>query len=268
MNIGTRLRRLTAANAPRSILPRSSINRNGARTFLTTSDKDEEAPSLRGIHPELACLLQKSSNWSNEMREKDAGFFDRIGSPQKPKYLYIGSCDARVDPTTLMDVEYGQLFIHRNFGNIVCGSDLNVLSAIEYAVERLGVPHVIVCGHYDCSAVRASHTQTDHGMMENWLRNIRDVQRLHNKELSQIADAEMRHRRLVELHTIEQCNNVLKTGVVQQARRASFNKYGFAVPRVHALVFDPAAGELKKLPVSWKNELKDFGSIYDLYPDS
>ncbi|KAJ3010051.1 UNVERIFIED_CONTAM: hypothetical protein HDU68_002363 [Siphonaria sp. JEL0065] len=107
----------------------------------------------------------------------------------------------------------------------------------------------------------------DHGIIENWLRNIRDVARYHHKELKQIPDSETRHRRLVELNVTEQALNVLKTGSVQKLRKASYQETGIALPRVHALVFDPACGTLKKLEIDWKEETKEFDSIYNLYPD-
>ena len=108
--------------------------------------------------------------------------------------------------------------------------------------------------------------QTDHGIIENWLRNIRDVQRIHHKELSQIQDEEARHRRLVELHVVEQCLNLLKIGCVQRRRMKTYMDTGFALPRVHALVYDPATGRVKKLSVDWKEETREFDRIYNLYP--
>ncbi|KAJ3290047.1 hypothetical protein HDU79_003594 [Rhizoclosmatium sp. JEL0117] len=227
----------------------------------------EAKASLKGSDPDLKDIIEGSGNWAAIMRERDPDFFNRIGKGQSPNYLYIGCCDARVDPTVLMNLNYGDLFIHRNVGNLVTGSDLNVMSAIEFAVNRLQVPHIIVCGHYDCGAVRGAHKQMDHGIIENWLRNIRDVARLHNTELTKIPDSEDRHRRLVELNVQEQCLNILKTGSVQRLRMKSFKETGFATPRIHGLVFDPAAGELKKLDVDWKGETKEFDAIYNLYPD-
>ncbi|KAJ3076906.1 hypothetical protein HDU98_011002 [Podochytrium sp. JEL0797] len=228
----------------------------------------ETQAALKGSDAELQDILEGSGNWAKKMRARDPAFFDRIGKGQSPNYLYIGCCDARVDPTVLMNLQYGDLFIHRNVGNLVSGNDLNVMSALEFAVNRLKVPHIIVCGHYDCGAVRGAHTQMDHGIIENWLRNIRDVARYHNTELSQIKDKEQSHRRLVELNVTEQCLNILKTGSVQRMRKESFKKTGMALPRVHALVFDPAAGKLNKLDVDWKSETKEFDAIYDLYPDT
>jgi carbonic anhydrase len=146
---------------------------------------------------------------------------------------------------------------------------MNFLTVLEFSMARLKVPHIIVCGHYDCGAVRGSAKSEDHGVIENWLRNIRDVQRIHHKELSAIKDDEQRHRRLVELNVIEQCINVLKTGCVQRRRAESLrgdDASPYALPRVHALVFDPAVGLLKKLPVDWNEATQPFSDVYDLYP--
>ncbi|KAI8622525.1 carbonic anhydrase [Chytriomyces sp. MP71] len=224
------------------------------------------AGALNGSDPDLKDILEGNGSWAAEMRKRNPTFFDRIAKAQYPRYLYIGCCDARVDPTVLMKVDYGDLFIHRNVGNLVVGSDLNVNSAIEFAVTKLKVPHIIVCGHYDCGAVRGSGKQLDHGIIENWLRNIRDVQRLHHKELSAVEGEENKHRKLVELNVREQCLNVLKTGSVQRARMQSYKETGFAIPRIHGLVFDPAAGQLTKLEVNWTEETKEFDQIYNLYP--
>ncbi|KAI9332082.1 carbonic anhydrase family protein [Obelidium mucronatum] len=229
-------------------MPQSQSLQNNSRPPLLLQ--------LKGSHPELKDILEASGNWAKKMKDRDPGFFDRIATSQSPNYLYIGCCDARVDPTVLMNVGYGDLFIHRNVGNLVTGSDLNTMS-----------PHIIVCGHYDCGAVRGAHTQMDHGIIENWLRNIRDVARLHNTELAKIPGKEDRHRRLVELNVTEQAFNILKTGSVQRLRKQSYKETGVALPRVHAIVFDPASGALKKLEVNWKEETKEFDSIYNLYPE-
>ncbi|KAJ3205966.1 hypothetical protein HDU83_008817 [Entophlyctis luteolus] len=222
--------------------------------------------ALKGSDPELKDILAQSGNWADEMKGREPDFFSRFEKGQFPNYLYIGCCDARVDPTVLMNVRYGDLFIYRNVGNLVNVSDLSVLTAVEFAMDRLKVPHIIVCGHYDCGAVRASYKQMDHGLIENWIRNIRDVQRIHHATLSPMTDEEARHRKLVELNVVEQCLNVLKIGSVQKSRMESYKKTGLALPRVHALVFDPTTGDLKKLDVNWKGETKDFDYIYSLYP--
>ena len=161
----------------------------------------------------------------------------------------------------------GEVFVHRNVGNLVVGSDLNVLSVLEYAVQHLNVQHIIVTGHYDCGAVRASTKKQDLGLLENWIRTIRDVYRFHHVELDAIPDEEAKHRRLVELNVMEQCLTIYKTAVVQRKRKETFeNKTSdFAYPRIHAMVFDPKVGILNRIPVNFKETVADFRHIYDLY---
>lgn len=225
---------------------------------------------LKGTDAEMQDVLRNNKAWVSHMNQKDPEFFKQLGGQQRPRYLYVGCSDARVDPTIMMSLKYGELFIHRNVGNVVCGSDLNFLTVLEFAMSRLKVPHIVVCGHYDCGAVWGSSRQEDHGIIENWLRNIRDVQRLHREELDAIADTNQRHRRLVELNVIEQCLNILKTGCVQRSRVATYKESGGAIslPRVHALVFDPSDGVLHKLNVDWREEAKDLTKIYNLYPQA
>jgi carbonic anhydrase len=160
--------------------------------------------------------------------------------------------------------------VHRNVGNLVVGSDLNVLSAVEFAVQFLEVKHIIVTGHYDCGAVRAAMTQQDLGLLENWIRNIRDVYRMHHDALDMISDDELRHRRLVELSVVEQCVTLFKTGVVQRKRKEYREKHkterGQPVfPAIHGMVFDPKVGILKRLPVNFTNIIRNYQHIYSLY---
>jgi carbonic anhydrase len=136
----------------------------------------------------------------------------------------------------------GDLFVHRNVANLVVNTDMNMLSVLTYAVEHLKVKHIVVCGHYNCGGVRAANaTDVDLGVIEHWLRNVRDVKRLHMAELNSIVDDELRHRRLVELNVAEGCINLFKTGVVQEARM----KTGY--PLIHGLVYDLADGHLNTL---------------------
>jgi len=155
--------------------------------------------------------------------------------------------------------------------DVGAGTDMNLMGALQYGVNYLKIPHIIVCGHYDCGGVRASMTNTDHvPPLENWLRNIKDVYRLHRKELDRIADPEARHRRLVELNVVEQCLNLFKTGAVQRRRVETFQDKDvpFTEPRVHACVFDPKDGILRELEIIFKEYIDDLGNIYDLYhPD-
>jgi carbonic anhydrase len=157
-----------------------------------------------------------------------------------------------------MGLDAGEVFVHRNIANLVPNTDLNVMSVIEYAVVHLKVKHIIVCGHYNCGGVQAALSHTDMGLLNPWLRNIRDVYRLNEKELDEIENTEMKWKRLVELNVLEQCKNVIKTAAVQQSYMK--NEY----PVVHAWVFDLRDGLLKDLKSDFEEALKDIKKIYDL----
>ena len=150
------------------------------------------------------------------------------------------------------------MFIHRNIANLVCNTDLNVMSVVNYAVRHLHVKHIVVCGHYGCGGVKAAMTPQDLGLLNPWLRNIRDVYRLHDKELSAIPDESQRYDRLVELNVIEQARNVIKTAAVQQA----YKENGY--PIVHGWVFGFNDGRLKDLEIDFEAQLKDIEKIYNL----
>ena len=257
-----------AANAPPSEAPRELGA--SARRESTASPNPKscvcgtgpvEASAAKDKH--LDSLLQNNREWVASVNEHDPTFFDGLGAGQSPKYLYVGCSDARVDPGRLLGLKQGELFVHRNVGNC-CPNDLNFLAVLEYAVNFLKVPHIIVCGHYDCGAVRNSGKVQDIGLLENWIRQIRDVRRLHDAEIRAIGESEARHRRLVELNVIEQCRNVFKTACVQRRRHETMEngcgEFDFATPRIHAFVFDPADGIVKRLD----EELKAC-DIYALY---
>jgi carbonic anhydrase len=179
---------------------------------------------------------------------------------------YIGCSDSRVPANQILGLGPGEVFVHRNVGNQVIGSDMNCTSAIEFAVKFLNVKHIIVAGHYDCGAVHASMKRQDLGLLENWIRSIRDVYRIHQQAMSLIECPDLRHKRLVELNVIEQCLNVYKTGAVQSKRMACIQRgEDLAFPRVHAMVFDPKVGLLRKLPVNFRKTVSQFKDIYDLY---
>ena len=173
---------------------------------------------------------------------------------------YIGCSDSRVPANEIMGLEAGELFVHRNIANLVPNTDLSVMSVINYAVRHLHVKHIIVCGHYNCGGVKAALTPADLGLLNPWLRNIRDVYRLHEKELDEIADESDRYNRLIELNVIESCRNVIKTAAVQQ----SYQQHGY--PIVHGLVFDLRDGLLKDLQVDFEKTLADVKKIYCLSP--
>lgn len=171
---------------------------------------------------------------------------------------YIGCSDSRVPANEIMGLEAGEVFVHRNIANLVPNVDLNVMSVINYAVRHLKVKHIIVCGHYNCGGVKAALTPADLGLLNPWLRNIRDVYRLHEKELDGIPEEHARYNRLIELNVMESCRNIIKTAAVQQ----SYQENQF--PIVHGWVFDLGDGLLKDLKVDFEAELADVQKIYCL----
>ncbi|OAA45653.1 carbonic anhydrase 2 [Metarhizium rileyi] len=216
---------------------------------------DEVSKYLRQSHDRL---FDNNRAWAAEKAEKDPGYFARLSEGQSPEYLWIGCSDSRIPAEQITGLEPGEAFIHRNIANLVCNTDLNVMSVINYAVRHLGVKHIIVCGHYGCGGVKAAMTPKDMGLLNPWLRNIRDVYRLHEKELDTIADEEQRYNRLVELNVEEQCRNIIKTAAVQQ----SFAKNQY--PIVHGWVFGFRNGLLKDLKIDFQAVLKDVQKIYNL----
>ena len=203
-------------------------------------------------------LFENNKKWVEAMKAKDADFFEKLASDQTPDYLYIGCSDSRVPANEIMGLEPGDVFVHRNVANLVNNTDLNVMSVINFAVKHLNVKHIIVCGHYDCGGVKAAMTPKDMGLLNPWLRTIRDVYRMHHVELDAIADQRLRYNRLVELNVKEQATNVIKTASVQKA----YQKQGF--PIVHGWVFDLHTGILIDLDINFKAILKDIQQIYDL----
>jgi carbonic anhydrase len=161
-------------------------------------------------------LLANNKAWSAKMLEEDPNCFNRLADVQTPKYLWIGCSDSRVPPNEITQTKSGEMFIHRNVANIVVHTDINFMSVLQYAVEVLKVKHIIVCGHYNCGGVKAAMTNTHHGLIDNWLRNIKDVYRWHEQELNALPEKD-RFKRLVELNVQEQTLNIAKTAVVQQA---------------------------------------------------
>ena len=181
--------------------------------------------------------------------------------------MYKRQSDSRVPANYILGLEPGDVFVHRNVGNLIAGNDLNALSVVEYAVNYVGITDIIVTGHYDCGGVRAATKRQDLGLLEHWLRLIRDVYRLHKDHLDHIANLEERHHRLVELNVIEQCLNLYKTGVVQRKRLETEAASGGAeiYPRIHAMVFNPGEGILKKLDVDFEQRVGSLEHIYGMY---
>ncbi|WP_286761015.1 carbonic anhydrase [Salegentibacter sp. UBA1130] len=206
---------------------------------------------------EIKEIFENNKNWIQEKLQKDANYFSDLSKGQDPDILYIGCSDSRVTPEELMGVAPGDVFVHRNIANMVPNTDLSAMSVIDYAVAHLGVRHVVVCGHYYCGGVKAAMQSQDLGILNPWLRNIRDVYRIHQNELDDIKDEEARYKRLVELNVQEQCINVIKTAEVQRA----FLDRGITV---HGWVFDIHSGKLIDLKIDFSEILKDVMKIYHL----
>jgi carbonic anhydrase len=203
-------------------------------------------------------IFENNKKWVASKKEKDVDFFTKLAREQNPDFLYIGCSDSRVPANEIMGLEPGEVFVHRNIANLVVNTDLNVMSVIHYAVENLKVKHIIVCGHYNCGGVKAAMEAKDLGILNPWLRNIRDVYRLHKDELDSLTVEKERYNRLVELNVIEQSMNVVKTAEVQK----SFLRNGY--PKVAGWVFDLANGLLVDLNINFEKRLDEIRSIYDL----
>lgn len=165
----------------------------------------------------LRPLLARNRTWAEQTRAQDPDFFPRLAAQQAPEYLWIGCSDSRVPANQIVGLLPGELFVHRNVANIVAHSDLNCLSVIQYAVDVLGVKHIIVCGHYGCGGVRAALDHTRLGLIDNWLRHVEDVAARHHQELEAIAAGPARADRLAELNTMTQALNVARTTFVCDA---------------------------------------------------
>lgn len=202
-------------------------------------------------------VFENNRRWIEARTAQDPDYFKHLSQGQSPEILYIGCSDSRVTAEELMGVLPGEVFVHRNIANMV-SYDLNTLSVIQYAVEFLHVKHVVVCGHYYCGGVKAAMEPRDLGLLNPWLRTIRDVYRLHRIELDAITDEEARYKRLVELNVEEQCINVIKTAVVQR----TYLKEGS--PLVHGWVFDISTGRIIDLKIDFPARLKEIQAIYDL----
>jgi len=162
-------------------------------------------------------LLQENKNWAIEQVKKDPSFFSRLSHIQTPEFLWIGCSDSRVPADKITGTQPGEIFVHRNIANMVVHTDINLLSVLEYAVEVLKVKHIIVCGHYGCGGVRAAMSKESFGIINKWLRNIKDVYRMHENEINKEKTEEEKTNKLVELNVREQILNLAKTSIVQKA---------------------------------------------------
>lgn len=165
----------------------------------------------------LEDLLRNNREWAERVRREDPSFFDRLSKQQTPKYLWIGCSDSRVPANQILGLDPGEVFVHRNVANLVVHTDLNCLSAIQFAVDLLKVEHILIVGHYGCSGVHATLTGTRVGLADNWLRHVGDVMQKHEGLLEEAGPVNARHERLCELNVIEQVLNVCQTTIVQDA---------------------------------------------------
>lgn len=202
-------------------------------------------------------VFKNNQKWVAEKLAINPKYFEELSKGQAPEFLYIGCSDSRVTAEDIMGVQPGEVFVHRNIANLVNNIDLNVMSVVNYSVRHLKVNHVVVCGHYNCGGVKAAMQSVDLGILNPWLRNIRDVYRLHKNELNAIQDETQRYNRLVELNVQEQCVNLIKTAAVQQA----YKERGLLV---HGWVFDVNTGKLIDLKINFENVLKNIMEIYRL----
>lgn len=186
-------------------------------------------------------LLLENKAWAAEKLGDDPAYFDRLADIQTPDFLWIGCSDSRVPANEITGTQPGEIFVHRNVANMVVHTDLNLLTVLEYAVHHLKVKHVIVCGHYGCGGIKASMTQHNFGIINKWLRNIKDVYRIHRDEIDSIKEEEGRVNRMVELNVQEQVMNLAKTSIIQKAWKQ--NQY----PHLHGWVYGLKDGLIKPI---------------------
>jgi len=196
-------------------------------------------------------LLEGNKEWVRQTLEQDPNYFKELSKGQNPQFLWIGCSDSRVPANQITNTRPGDVFVHRNIANMVVHTDMNMLSVLDYAVNILKVKHVIVCGHYGCGGVKAAMDNEQYGLVDNWLRFIKDVYRTHNRELNAIKDKEKRFDRFVELNVIEQVFDLTKTSIIQNAWHNNRNE-----PKVHGWVYSLKTGLITDLRVSFDSNAK------------
>lgn len=205
----------------------------------------------------LSKIFENNEKWVQDRIAEDPFYFDKLSKGQNPEYLYIGCSDSRVTAEEIMGLVPGEIFVHRNIANMVVSIDLNAMSVINYAIDHLKVKHVIVCGHYHCGGVKAAMQSKDMGILNPWLRNIRDVYRTYQDELNTYINEDDRYNRLIELNVQEQCINLNKTASVQKAHK----EWGLLV---HGWIFDVHSGKLVDLNIDFSKILSKIMEIYRL----
>jgi carbonic anhydrase len=194
--------------------------------------------------PILEKLFSNNRAWAASMLKRDPDFFNRLSDQQSPEYLWIGCADSRVPANEIVGLLPGELFVHRNIANVVVHTDLNCLSVLQFAIDVLGIKHVIVCGHYGCSGVHAALGRRRIGLADNWLRHVQDVHRKHERYLGEVLPTAVKQDRLCELNVLEQVANVCQTTTVQDAWERGQNL------TVHSCIYSLRDGLLKDLGLS------------------
>lgn len=201
-------------------------------------------------------LLLANKAWAAEKLRVDEGYFDDLASHQNPEFLWIGCADSRVPADQVTGTQPGDIFVHRNVANLVVHTDINMLSVLQYAVEVLKVKHILVVGHYNCGGVKASMDNKDYGLINKWLRNIKDVNVKYHDELSKIEDFQAKFDRLVELNVTEQVRNLAKTTIVQRAWANG------DYPHLHGWVLDLKTGLIKTIMEILPDDLNAIEEVY------
>jgi carbonic anhydrase len=202
-------------------------------------------------------LIENNKTWVAEQLQLDPSFFENLSKGQSPEYLWIGCSDSRVPAESITGTEPGEMFVHRNIANMVVHSDMNMLSVLSYAVDVLKVKHIIVCGHYGCGGVLAAMKNQQFGLIDNWLRHIKDVYRYYHEELDAIQDETLRARRFVEVNVQEQVFDLGKTSIVQNAWKRNQPLH------LHGWAYDIQDGLINDLGVNFTCP-KDLHTVYHL----
>ena len=205
----------------------------------------------------LKNLFEKNLQWAEKVKKSDPDFFANLSRQQTPEYLWIGCSDSRVPATELVDLLPGEMFVHRNIANLVVHTDLNCLSVIQYAVEVLRVKHIILCGHYGCGGIKAAMENTEHGLIDNWLRHIKDIYRYYQTAIDTLRTERERNDLLCELNVVEQVANICHTTIVQNAWKSGQEL------TVHGWIYSIKDGILKDLNVC-TSSLDDISHIHRL----
>jgi carbonic anhydrase len=205
-------------------------------------------------------LLIQNKAWSEDQKQTDVNFFERLAKQQSPKFLWIGCSDSRVPANQITGTDPGEIFVHRNIANMVVHTDLNMLSVLEYAVAVLKVEHIIVCGHYGCGGIEAAFGNKSFGLINKWLLNIKEVYKSYQKEIDAMGTHEDKVNALVEFNVIEQCQDLIKTSIIQKAWRDR------AAPKVHGWAYGLKDGLVKEL-VNIEPDFEKINPIFRLDMD-